>query len=220
VIQPPRPDHGYDQTIRCESHRNRREHCAVNTQNRVHLTRRLGGTCTQGRSWGYDRHSIWVDQGCRAEFAYGRWAGDGGYHPQPEPNKGPSPVVVIAGVAVAAGLIALLVGSGNKNGKETAPAAPATFPPGPPAALVADLSALPSAARPAVQTCLLEAAREIGATGGTRLSYDRLVSLEPGNGGWRFGASLTAAYPDGNRTLPFYCRATPTKVIQLDFTNG
>ena len=227
-IQPPvYPGNGQGQTLRCESRRNRLQRCSANTENRVQLTRRLGGTCSQGRSWGYDRRSIWVDRGCRAEFAYGRRAGGGGHYPQPDRDKGPSTGAIIAGVAVAGGLIALLASSANrkKNESEAAaatpePETPATFPAGPPAALVADLSPLPSAARPSVQTCLNQAAREVGATGGTRLSYDRLVSLEMGNGGWRFGASLTATYPDGDRVLPLFCRATPTKVIQLDFVNG
>ncbi|UIJ45366.1 DUF3011 domain-containing protein [Sphingomonas cannabina] len=226
-VRPPvYPGPGYGQTLRCESRRNRHQRCAANTENRVQLVRRLGGSCSYGRSWGYDRRSIWVDRGCRADFTYGRWAGGGGggYYP-PDRDKGPSTGAVIAGVAVAGGLIALLASSANKRKKEAAaaaaePEAPATFPAGPPATLVADLSPLPPASRPSVQTCLREAARQIGATGGTRLTYDRLVSIEPGNGGWRFGASLTAAYPDGDRTLPFYCRATPTKVIQLDFANG
>lgn len=227
-VRPPvHPGPGYGQTLRCESRRNRYQRCAADTDNRVQIVRRIGGTCTQGRSWGYDKRAIWVDRGCRAEFAYGLWAGGGGGHyPEPDRDKGPSAGAVIAGVAVAGGLIALLASSANKRKKEEAassapaPETPATFPAGPPAALVADLSPLPSASRPSVQTCLNEAARQIGATGGTRLSYDRLVSIEPGNGGWRFGASLTATYPDGERTLPLYCRATPTKVIQLDFANG
>lgn len=226
AIQPPRPGNGYEQTIRCESRQNRRQRCAVNTENRVQLVRTISGRCTQGRSWGYDQRSIWVDRGCRADFAYGRWVGNGGS--QPDRDKGPSTGVVIAGVAVAAGLIALLASSANKKKTQAeteaapapAPTTPPTYPAGPPAALVADLSPLPSASRASVQICLNEAARQIGATGGTRLSYDRLVSLEPGNGGWRFGASLTARYPDGDRELPLYCRATPTKVIQLDFANG
>jgi hypothetical protein len=241
AIQPPRPGNGYGQTIRCESRNNRQQRCAANTQNRVTLVRRLGGNCVQGRSWGYDQRSIWVDRGCRAEFSYGRGAGNGGGNgggggypypqPQPERDKGPSTALIIGGVAVAAGLVALLASSGKKKESAAASESPsssssapgatdATFPPGPPAALTADLSPLPSAARPSVQTCLSEAARQIGATGGTRLRYDKLVSLEPGNGGWRFGATLTATYPDGPRELPLYCRATPSKVIQLDFAAG
>lgn len=238
AVQPPRPTYPgnqYGRTIRCESRKGRTERCSVPTENRVQLVRRLGGTCTQNRTWGYNRSAIWVSNGCRAEFAYGRGVGggNGGYNPNPRPpekDKGPSTGAIIAGVAVAGGLIALLATSGKKKKKaEEAPAtaapspepeAPATFPPGPPAALSADLSALPTDSRPAVQTCLYEAAKQIGATGGTRLRYDKLTSLEPGNGGWRFGASLTATYPDGDRTLPLYCRATPTKVIQLDFASG
>lgn len=233
-IQPPRPgrpgyDNGYGQTIRCESRSNRRQQCRVNTQNRVQLIRTIGGRCVQGRSWGFDQRSIWVDRGCRADFAYGRSGGGYPYpQPQPEKDKGPSTGLIIGGVVVAAGLVALLASSANKKKATSAetpvsapePETPATFPAGPPAALSADLSPLPSAARPSIQLCLREAARQIGATGGTRLLYDKLVSLEQGNGGWRFGASLIATYPDGDRTLPLYCRATPTKVIQLDFATS
>ena len=61
-----------------------------------------------------------------------------------------------------------------------------------------------------------DAARQIGVTGGTRLSYDRLVNLEQGNGGWRIRAAMTATYPDGARAMEMYCRATPTQIIQLD----
>ena len=71
-----------------------------------------------------------------------------------------------------------------------------------------------------MQTCLFEASRQIGVTGGTRLRFDRLVGIEPGNGGWRFSAETTATYPDGQRSIPFYCRATPTQVVQLDFTTA
>jgi hypothetical protein len=221
-IQPPvRPGNGYGETLRCESYNGRRQRCAANTGNRVQLVTRLGGSCNQGRSWGYDSRSIWVDRGCRAIFTYGRQAG-GGYYP-PDRDRGPSTGAIIAGVAVAGGLVALLASAANKRKNEAAASAadgPATFPARGPATLVADLSPLPSAARPSVQLCLNDAARQIGATGGTRLSYDRLVSIEPGNGGWRFGASLTATYPDGPRVLPLYCRATPSKVIQLDFANN
>lgn len=211
---------GYAGRITCESRNNRTRYCNVNTQNRVVLLRANGGVCNQGRGWGYDRRSIWV-RDCRATFAYGygnNWGG--GWQPEyPDRDKGPSTGLIIGGVAVAAGLIALLASKNKKSGDTTAPEAPPTsYPPGPPAALSADLASVRSDARPALQTCLFEASRQIGVTGGTRLRFDRLASMEPGNGGWRFGAELTATYPDGTRATPIYCRATSTRVIQLDFT--
>src|SRR5205085_5172299 len=33
----------------------------------------------QGQTWGYDRHGIWVDRGCRADFSTGGSYGNGGY---------------------------------------------------------------------------------------------------------------------------------------------
>lgn len=123
---------------------------------------------------------------------------------------------------MAAGLVALLASKNKKADKPaetTAPETPPSYPPGPPAAISADLSSLPAEAKPSMQTCLFEASRQIGATGGTRLRFDRLRSIEPGNGGWRFAAELVATYPDGDRNVPIYCRATPSKVVQLDFTS-
>lgn len=56
-------------TITCESKYQRYQYCRVNTQNRVRLTRKLSNNpCTEGRSWGYDRRGVWVDDGCRARF--------------------------------------------------------------------------------------------------------------------------------------------------------
>lgn len=229
--RPPRPGYpgnpdwgsnrGYAGRISCESRNSRTRYCNVNTQNRVVLLRADGGVCNQGRGWGYDRRSIWV-RNCRATFAYGygnNWGG--GWQPEyPDRDKGPSTGLIIGGVAVAAGLIALLASKNKKPADSTAPEAPPTsYPPGPPAALSADLTLVRSEARPSLQTCLFEASRQIGVTGGTRLRLDRITSIEPGNGGWRFAADLTASYPDGDRTTPFYCRATPTKVVQLDFTS-
>jgi hypothetical protein len=225
-IQPPRPNPGYGQNrgyagrISCESRNNQTRRCNIRTENRVVLLTRSGGTCTQGRSWGYDRRSIWVSRNCRGTFAYG-YGNDWG-HDRPDRDKGPSTGLIVGGVVVAAGLLALLASKNKKPNaaaESSAPATPPSYPPGPPAAVSADLSSLQAGARPSMQTCLFEAARQIGATGGTRLRYDRMTSIEPGNGGWRFGAELTATYPDGDRAVPIYCRATPSKVIQLDFTS-
>lgn len=222
--RPPRPGE-YARVIRCESSGNRMRRCNARTDNRVVLLRRLGGTCRYNSSWGYDRSTIWVNRGCRAEFGYGYGNSHG--NPRPDDDRGPSAGAIIAGVAVAGGLLALLASSGKKK-SETAESAPSTpqpdtpqtFPPGPPAALSANLASLPEASRASVETCLFETARQVGATGGTRLRYDRQTSLAQGNGGWRFGAALTATYPDGDRPLEIYCRATPTQVIELNFTNS
>ncbi len=224
-------DRGYAGRITCESRSNKRKRCEVDTDNRVVLLSRAGGTCTQGRTWGYDKRSIWVSRNCRGTFGYGygnNWNNGGNWNDhRPDRDKdkddGPSTGLIIGGVAVAAGLVALLATQGKKKSSETAatatPQTPATYPAGPPAVNSADLSPLPPASHPSMQTCLSEAARQIGATGGTRLRFDRLTSIEPGNGGWRFAAALTATYPDGERATPIYCRATPTKVVQLDFTS-
>lgn len=47
----------------------RRETRRIDTSGGVKMIRQLSDTrCVQGRSWGYDRNSVWVDNGCRAEF--------------------------------------------------------------------------------------------------------------------------------------------------------
>ncbi len=54
----------------CESHGGRRETCSVDTRGGVRLVRRLSDNpCIQGRSWGTTSRGVWVDDGCRAQFA-------------------------------------------------------------------------------------------------------------------------------------------------------
>ena len=182
----------------------------------------LSGSCQRDRNWGFTRSYVWVERGCRADFGYG-YASTGNPYPVPQPqpirDRGPSTGAIVAGVVVAGGLIALLASRKKAATPETpAPTAPETFPAGPPATLSADLSSLPSAARSSVQNCMFDAARQIGVTGGTLLRFERTISLDPGNGGWRLRAAMTASYPDGDRSLEMYCRATPTKIVQLDFS--
>lgn len=215
----PQPVDDFAGTIRCESRGSRYEQCNVPTNNRVELARRLGGTCNSGRQWGYAANYIWVNNGCRAEFRYGYDNLVPLPGPKPDKDKGPSTGLIIGGVVVAGGLLALLLSNKKKSASGEATTEPPTsFPAGPPATLNANLSGLPSAARPSVQNCMTDAARQIGVTGGTRLTYDKLMSLEQGNGGWRIRAAMTAAYPDGNRSIEMYCRATPSQIIQLDFS--
>ncbi|HEY0506323.1 MAG TPA: DUF3011 domain-containing protein [Lysobacter sp.] len=67
------------QTVRCDSNDNRYRQCAADTRGGVRLLRQYSkSACTEGRTWGYDRGGVWVNDGCRAEFALGRWNGGGG----------------------------------------------------------------------------------------------------------------------------------------------
>lgn len=215
----PQPVDDYAGTIRCESRNNGYQQCNVRTNDRVEVVRRIGGRCNAGRQWGYTSTYVWVNNGCRADFGYGYR----NVQPPKDKDKGPSTGLIVGGVVVAAGLIALLASKKKKPATSEQTTVPEetstpTYPAGPPATLTANLSALPSASRPSVQNCMNDAARQIGVTGGTKLSYDRLVSLEQGNGGWRIRAAMTATYPDGAKQIEMYCRATPNDIIQLDFT--
>lgn len=68
-----RDDRDRPRTIVCSSNHGDRVYCDADTRNGVMLVRQISGSpCDQGRTWGYDRRGIWVDRGCRAEFATGR----------------------------------------------------------------------------------------------------------------------------------------------------
>jgi len=165
----------------------------------------------------------------------GGW--QGGYFPPPEYyyDDGPSVGEVIAGVAVTAGLLALLVSATTPDEPQTAvvpgapPPPPLPAPPpsasyvppptstGAPAAIRVDIVSLAPEMRPSASVCLTEAARQIGATGGTEIRIDGDVDVEQGNGGYRFRLNLLGIYPDQARIIPMYCRATPEKIVELTF---
>ena len=70
-------------TITCESADFQRTYCDTDTRSGVSLIRQLGNDrCEQGSTWGYTDRGIWVDRGCRAEFALyyrasgGNWDND------------------------------------------------------------------------------------------------------------------------------------------------
>lgn len=71
--------YGYGSTVRCESNDGRTNRCAINGRGRVQLARQLSrAACIEGRTWGSDYGSVWVAQGCRAEFTVSRGRrGDG-----------------------------------------------------------------------------------------------------------------------------------------------
>lgn len=60
----------FAETIRCESDRGRRHECSFDGWGRVELVRQISRTaCVEGRTWGTEgRHTVWVSDGCRADF--------------------------------------------------------------------------------------------------------------------------------------------------------
>jgi hypothetical protein len=59
---------GGSRSIECSSMNYRPARCATGNARNVQLERVLGGECIEGRTWGYDRSSVWVNDGCRARF--------------------------------------------------------------------------------------------------------------------------------------------------------
>lgn len=58
------------QTISCSSDDGRRHYCPADTRGGVRIVKqRSESACNQGYSWGFDRGGVWVDRGCRADFA-------------------------------------------------------------------------------------------------------------------------------------------------------
>ena len=65
-------------TIRCDSNSNRQQVCNTGWRSAV-LVRQISDTrCVEGRNWGSNNGSVWVNGGCRAEFAEGRGGWGGG----------------------------------------------------------------------------------------------------------------------------------------------
>ena len=76
------------QTINCSSNDGRRNWCAIGNARDVQLVRQISGSpCVRGSTWGIDNRGLWVDNGCRADFAFG----GGGYRPTSTP---PPPQII------------------------------------------------------------------------------------------------------------------------------
>lgn len=64
------PGVGYGRTLVCESNDNRYRNCRTEGFRRAWVVRKISrAACDFDVSWGYSRDGIWVDRGCRAEFA-------------------------------------------------------------------------------------------------------------------------------------------------------
>ncbi|WP_310474649.1 DUF3011 domain-containing protein [Sandarakinorhabdus sp.] len=197
---------GFSRRTRCESWSYGERFCPARTNGRVVLERRHGGRCRFNRDWGYDLRGIWVRNGCRGTFIYG----SGGYYPDYNYGRNDT-ALIIGGVVVAAGLIAVL-SSNNSNTPRSSP-----YPARSSAAIEAMDDAIDAAARPAYRLCLQKAASNIAATGGDRLRVVDLTidSLEDGQ--YRFDADIEANYPGGARKLVFNCTASSVRVADFDF---
>ncbi len=57
-------------SVVCESHDRRVTHCPIRVRTEVELVEQYSSAeCRYNSTWGYDARGIWVDRGCRAEFA-------------------------------------------------------------------------------------------------------------------------------------------------------
>ena len=77
-------------TVSCESD-GTYKYCRVETFGKATLVNEISsGACVGGTTWAYDRHGIWVDKGCRAEFKVNEaWEGGkpgGSEKPAPDPG--------------------------------------------------------------------------------------------------------------------------------------
>ncbi len=209
--------------VRCESWNFQYAECRADTRGGVRVSRVLGGSCPEGRNWGTRGNVIWVNNGCRADFQLLNGNGNNG-----SSNGGNNTALIIGGVVVAAGLAAIIASSSKKPASApaagsgsagTAPPLPTTPPAnaGRPARINVPTGGVTPDARPSLTTCLTEIARQIGATGGTEIGLDRFDDVIAGNGGFRFRMVLKAIYPDEIRSIPVFCRATPTAIIELSF---
>jgi hypothetical protein len=63
---------GYDDRdtdVTCESVDREKKECDMDTRGDVRMIKQLSRKrCTQGENWGVSKHSVWVTDGCRAQF--------------------------------------------------------------------------------------------------------------------------------------------------------
>ena len=76
---------------------------------------------------------------------------------------------------------------------------------------------VPPAAERAFRQCVDEAARQIGATGGTSLRLTGEVQHRMQGGAWEFRLPLEGTWPNDTHATPAEYSATDTAVQKLDF---
>lgn len=97
-----------DDTITCESRNDRYQTCPIARAAYVTLERQLSSaSCSQGRTWDYNRREIWVDDGCRATFRV--HTGSSGH------DDGNHDAKVAAGVLIGAAILGAIAHNANKK---------------------------------------------------------------------------------------------------------
>jgi hypothetical protein len=107
--------------VTCESIGDDRRRCAIDTSQGVRLSRQLSRTrCVQGENWDFDRDSVWVDGGCRAEFTTGAGFSDG--HENDDGGiDGNAMLLGLGALAVAAVAAGAMGGAGNALAEPATP---------------------------------------------------------------------------------------------------
>lgn len=81
---------GNVRVITCQSNDGNYSRCFARIEGKVTLRRQLSSTpCVSQRTWGYDANGIWVDNGCRGEFAVGQGGPGSGWGEYPGTWPGP-----------------------------------------------------------------------------------------------------------------------------------
>jgi hypothetical protein len=114
-------DDDYAGTIHCESHHGRYRYCSVDQSGFGGATA-VEDLLLPRRQQGYDRHGIWVDEGCGADF---RVAGGHKHGHDDDDDHGPA---IAAGAAVAGiALIAALAAQSDRTSDDVSASAIGSF---------------------------------------------------------------------------------------------
>lgn len=82
MVSAPAQAQGSARVITCESRDGRSQTCPAKVGGGVRIVRQLSQSpCVRGRSWGVSRGTIWVSDGCRAQFVLGEGGGGPGWGP-------------------------------------------------------------------------------------------------------------------------------------------
>lgn len=111
-----------EETIRCTSHKYRYKYCQAETDNRVSLEHQMSSSeCRQGSTWGFDRHGVWVDQGCDATFQVGK------RHKDKDHDSSAGTAVAIGAAVVGIAALAALSSSQGSTQQDVSSWAVGTF---------------------------------------------------------------------------------------------